>query len=134
MAIGSGQLWGKGLNNNSFDSVKNGNFIPEPQTDFIFSIISEEFGFLGIFIVTTLFLIIFYRCIKISLETEDLFAKYLSFGLSFMLIFQTLLNLMVVVGIVPVTGVTLPFISYGGSSLLVSMTMIGIILSIRKKM
>ena len=129
-AIGPGGLLGFGFLN----SRQKHFYLPEPQTDFIFSIISEEFGFLGIFIVTTLFLIIFYRCIKISLETEDLFAKYLSFGLSFMLIFQTLLNLMVVVGIVPVTGVTLPFISYGGSSLLVSMTMIGIILSIRKKM
>ena len=129
-AIGPGGLLGFGFLN----SRQKHFYLPEPQTDFIFSIISEEFGFLGIFIITTLFLIIFYRCIKISLETEDLFAKYLSFGLSFMLIFQTLLNLMVVVGIVPVTGVTLPFISYGGSSLLVSMTMIGIILSIRKKM
>lgn len=127
-AIGPGGLLGFGFLN----SRQKHFYLPEPQTDFIFSIISEEFGFLGIFIVTSLFLVIFYRCIRISLETEDLFAKYLSFGLSFMLIFQTLLNLMVVVGIVPVTGVTLPFISYGGSSLLVSMTMIGIILNIGK--
>lgn len=128
-AIGPGGLLGFGFLN----SRQKHFYLPEPQTDFIFSIISEEFGFLGIFIVTSLFLIIFYRCIKIALETEDLFAKYLAFGLSFMLIFQTLLNLMVVVGMIPVTGVTLPFISYGGSSLLVSMTMIGIILSISRK-
>lgn len=70
--------------------------------------------------------------IKIALRTNNLFGKYLAFGLSFMLIFQTLLNLMVVVGLVPVTGVTLPFISYGGSSLLVSMIIIGIILNISK--
>lgn len=70
--------------------------------------------------------------IKIALRTNKLFGKYLAFGLSFMLIFQTLLNLMVVVGLVPVTGVTLPFISYGGSSLLVSMIIIGIILNISK--
>lgn len=127
-AIGPGGLLGYGFLN----SRQKHFYLPEPQTDFIFSIISEEFGFLGIFIVTSLFLIIFYRCIKIALETEDLFAKYLAFGLSFMLIFQTLLNLMVVVGMIPVTGVTLPFISYGGSSLLVSMTMIGIILNISK--
>ena len=99
---------------------------------FIFSIISEEFGILGVIIISFLFLIIFYRCIKIALKAEDLFAKYVVFGLSFMLIFQTLLNLAVVVGIVPVTGVTLPFISYGGSSLLVSFTMIGIILNVSK--
>lgn len=128
-AIGPGGLLGFGFLN----SRQKHFYLPEPQTDFIFSIISEEFGFLGICIVSLLFLIIFYRCIKIALETEDLFAKYLAFGLSFMLIFQTLLNLMVVVGMIPVTGVTLPFISYGGSSLLVSMSMIGIILSISKK-
>ena len=127
-AIGPGGLLGFGFLN----SRQKHFYLPEPQTDFIFSIISEEFGFLGIFIVTTLFLLIFYRCIKISLETEDLFAKYLSFGLSFMLIFQTLLNLMVVVGLIPVTGVTLPFLSYGGSSLLITMFGIGIILNISR--
>ena len=80
-----------------------------------------------------LFIIIFYNGIKISLETEDLFSKYLSFGLTFMLIFQTLLNLAVVVGLIPVTGVTLPFISYGGSSLLTSFIMVGIILNVGRK-
>ena len=124
-AIGPGGLLGQGL----FSSRQKHFYLPEPQTDFIFSIISEEFGFLGVLIVSTLFMIIFYRAIKIALKTEDLFKKYLVFGLSFMLIFQTLLNLSVVVGLIPVTGVTLPFISYGGSSLLVSFIMIGIILS-----
>ncbi len=127
-AIGPGGLLGFGFLN----SRQKHFYLPEPQTDFIFSIISEEFGFLGIFIITSLFLIIFYRCIKVAIETEDLFSKYLAFGISFTLIFQTLLNLMVVVGIIPVTGVTLPFISYGGSSLLVSMIGIGIILNISK--
>ena len=124
-AIGPGGLLGQGL----FSSRQKHFYLPEPQTDFIFSIISEEFGFLGVLIVSTLFIIIFCRAIKIALKTEDLFKKYLVFGLSFMLIFQTLLNLSVVVGLIPVTGVTLPFISYGGSSLLVSFIMIGIILS-----
>lgn len=127
-AIGPGGLLGFGFLN----SRQKHFYLPEPQTDFIFSIISEEFGFLGICIVTCFFITIFYRSIKIALITEDLFAKYLVFGLSFMLIFQTLLNLMVVVGMIPVTGVTLPFISYGGSSLLVSMTMIGIILNVSR--
>ena len=127
-AIGPGGLLGQGFLN----SRQKHFYLPEPQTDFIFSIISEEFGILGVIIISFLFLIIFYRCIKIALEAEDLFAKYVVFGLSFMLIFQTLLNLAVVVGIVPVTGVTLPFISYGGSSLLVSFTMIGIILNVSK--
>ncbi len=128
-AIGPGGLFGFGFLN----SRQKHFYLPEPQTDFIFSIISEEFGFLGVLLISILFLTIFYKCIKISLSTSDLFAKYLSFGLSFMLIFQTLLNLMVVVGILPITGVTLPFISYGGSSLVTSLLFIGIILNISKQ-
>ena len=127
-AIGPGGLFGMGLGN----SIQKHFYLPEPQTDFIFSIISEELGFLGVLIVSSIFLFIFYRCIKISLTTKDLFGKYLSFGLSFSIIFQTILNLCVVIGLVPVTGVTLPFLSYGGSSLLVSMASIGIILNVSR--
>ena len=125
-AIGPGGLIGQGL----FNSRQKYFYLPEPQTDFIFSIISEELGFLGVLIVTSLFFLIFYEGISISLKTKDLFGKYLSFGISFGLIIQASLNLMVVVGLIPVTGVTLPFLSYGGSSLLVSMAMIGILLNI----
>ena len=75
---------------------------------------------------------LFYRCIKISLIAPVKFSKYLSFGLIFQIIFQTILNLMVVIGMIPVTGVTLPFLSYGGSSLLISMASMGIILNISR--
>lgn len=102
-AIGPGGLFGLGLGN----SIQKHFYLPEPQTDFIFAIISEELGFLGVLIVSSIFLFIFYRCINISLKTKDLFGKYLSFGLSFMIIFQTILNLCVVIGLVPVTGYTL---------------------------
>lgn len=128
-AIGPSGLLGKGL----FNSIQKHFYLPEPQTDFIFAIISEEFGFLGVIIVTSLFMIIFYKAIKISLSCKDLFGKYLSFGLSCQILIQAGLNLAVVTGLIPVTGVTLPFISYGGSSLLVSMISIGIILNIGKK-
>ncbi len=128
-AIGPGGLLGQGFLN----SRQKHFYLPEPQTDFIFSIISEEFGFLGVLIVTSVFFFIFFRSLKISLKQNDLFGKYLAFGLSFGIIIQALLNLMVVVGIIPVTGVTLPFLSYGGSSLLVSMASVGIILSISRK-
>lgn len=127
-AIGPSGLLGTGLGN----SIQKHFYLPEPQTDFIFSIISEELGFIGVIFVITLFTIIIYRGINISLKQEDNFAKYLSFGLTFSLAFQTILNLMVVVGLIPVTGVTLPFLSYGGSSLLVSMTYIGILLNISR--
>ena len=127
-AIGPGGLLGLGIGN----SIQKHFYLPEPQTDFIFSIISEELGFLGIVIVSTLFLIIIYRGIKISLNSKELFSKYLSFGIIFQLSFQTLLNLMVVVSLIPITGVTLPFLSYGGSSLLITLCEMGILLNISR--
>ena len=127
-AIGPGGLLGQGF----LQSRQKSFYLPEPQTDFIFSIISEEFGILGVIIVCSLFFIIFYRSIKIALHQSDLFKKYLVFGLAFGIIIQAILNLSVVIGLIPVTGVTLPFLSYGGSSLLVSMASIGIILNISK--
>ena len=128
-AIGPGGLLGMGL----FNSRQKHFYLPEPQTDFIFSIISEELGVLGVVIVVSLFIFFLIRAIKISLSCEEMFAKYLSFGLTFQIIIQTILNLSVVIGLIPVTGVTLPFLSYGGSSLLVSSISVGIILSISKK-
>ncbi len=128
-AIGPGGILGMGFMN----SRQKNFYLPEPQTDFIFSIISEEFGFLGVIVVISLFFLLFYSTIKIFFKTDNLFEKYLVFGLSFGIILQALLNLFVVVGLVPVTGVTLPFLSYGGSSLLVSMASIGIILNIAKE-
>lgn len=125
-AIGPGGLLGQGFLNSHQKQF----YLPEPQTDFIFSIISEEFGFLGILIVTSFIAFIFYRIIKIALKENNLFKKYLAFGLGFGIIIQSLLNISVVIGLIPVTGVTLPFLSYGGSSLLISMISIGIILNI----
>ena len=125
-AIGPGGLLGLGLGN----SIQKHFYLPEPQTDFIFAIISEEFGFLGILIVSFLFLLIIYRGFRIAIHCNHKFGKYLAFGITFQFSFQALLNLMVVVGLIPVTGVTLPFLSYGGSSLLISMFSMGILLNI----
>lgn len=127
-AIGPGGLLGLGLGN----SIQKHFYLPEPQTDFIFAIISEELGFLGVLIVSALFLTIIYRGMKISLNAKDLFSKYLSFGITFSLAFQALLNLMVVVSLIPITGVTLPFLSYGGSSLLITLCSMGILLNISR--
>lgn len=127
-AIGPGGLFGLGFGN----SVQKHFYLPEPQTDFIFSIISEELGIIGIISVATLFLIIILRCVKISIKAPDSFAKFLTFGIIFQLSFQTLLNLAVVVGLIPVTGVTLPFFSYGGSSLIITLISMGIILNISR--
>ena len=128
-AIGPGGLFGQGF----LQSRQKHFYLPEPQTDFIFSIISEEFGFLGVLMVVGFFSIIIIQGFRIAKKTENVFCKYLAFGITFGLAFQAILNLMVVVGLIPVTGVTLPFLSYGGSSLLVSMASIGIILNISRK-
>ena len=127
-AIGPGGLFGLGFGN----SIQKHFYLPEPQTDFIFSIISEELGLIGIISVSLLFLIIILRSIKISIKAPDLFSKFLIFGIIFQLTFQTVLNLAVVVGLVPVTGVTLPFFSYGGSSLIITLISMGIILNISR--
>ena len=125
-AIGPGGLLGQGFLNSRQKQF----YLPEPQTDFIFSIISEEFGILGVIIVVGLFLIVLYRGIKISLNCKEQFSKYMAFGLVFQILIQAIMNLMVVIGLIPVTGVTLPFLSYGGSSLLISMISVGILLNI----
>ena len=127
-AIGPGGLFGMGL----FNSIQKHFYLPEPQTDFIFSIISEEFGIIGIIIVSSLFIYIIYRIVKIALSCSDLFPKLLSFGIAFQLSFQIILNLGVVTALFPVTGVTLPFLSYGGSSLLITMISMGIVLNISR--
>ena len=127
-AIGPGGLFGQGFMN----SRQKHFYLPEPQTDFIFSIISEEFGFLGILIVATLFTIIIFKGFKIAQNSGDKFAKFLAFGITFGLAFQAILNLMVVVGLIPVTGVTLPFLSYGGSSLLITLISMGVLLNISR--
>lgn len=125
-AIGPASLLGLGFGK----SIQKQFYLPEPQTDFIFAIICEEFGIVGAISVIVLFISLFYIILKISLKQNNLFAKYLSFGLGMQIILQGTLNLCVVTSLIPVTGVTLPFFSYGGSSLLVSMISIGIILNI----
>jgi len=102
-AIGPGGLLGMGFGN----SVQKHFYLPEPQTDFIFSIISEELGFAGVIIVAILFITIIYKGINIAINQEENYPKYLAFGITFSIAFQTILNLMVVVGLIPVTGYTL---------------------------
>ena len=128
-AIGPGGLLGQGFLN----SRQKHFYLPEPQTDFIFSIISEEFGFLGVLIVCGFFLFVFFCFFRIALRSNDLFCKYLAFGLAFGILIQASLNLAVVVGLIPVTGVTLPFFSYGGSSLLISMISVGLVLNVSRE-
>lgn len=130
MAIGSGGLWGKGLNNTSEDSVKNGNYIPEPQTDFIYAIVGEELGFIGSISVIILLLLIIFECFYIGAHAPDLSGRILCCGIGCHIGIQTFLNIAVVTNMLPNTGLTLPFVSYGLSSLLALFISIGIVLNV----
>ena len=130
MAIGSGQLTGKGLNNNTTTSVKNGNFISEPQTDFIFAVVGEELGFVGCCIVIGLLLLIVVQCILIGLRAQDLAGRIICCGVAAQIGFQSFINIGVATGILPNTGIPLPFVSYGLTSLISLYMGIGIVLNI----
>lgn len=130
MAIGSGQLTGKGLNNNTTTSVKNGNFISEPQTDFIFAIVGEELGFVGCCIVIGLLLLIVVQCILIGIRAQDLAGRIICCGVAAQIGFQSFINIGVATGILPNTGIPLPFVSYGLTSLVSLYMGIGIVLNI----
>ena len=128
-AIGPGGLFGHGL----FSSIQKYFYLPEPQTDFIFAIFCEELGFILAVIAVLIFTFLYINIFKVSSKENDIFKKFLVFGIGSSLIIQTILNLSVVVGLVPVTGVTLPFFSYGGSSLLTTIVEISIIINVTNK-
>jgi rod shape determining protein RodA len=127
IAVGAGGLFGRGLGFGSQSQLK---FIPESQTDFIFAVIAEELGFVGIFLVLGIFGIFFWRAIKIAKKVRDDFASFLILGISVLFLIQIFINVGMNIGLVPVAGIGLPFLSYGGSSLVVNLAMVGIIESI----
>ena len=130
MAIGSGQLFGKGLNNNTLASVKSGNFLSEEQTDFIFAVIGEEMGFVGCLLVLLLYAILVYECYYLAGKARDMEGRILCTGVGTLIAFQGFSNIAVATGIFPNTGLTLPFISYGVSSLLAFYVQIGLVLNV----
>lgn len=130
MAIGSGQLTGKGLNNNTTTSVKNGNYISEPQTDFIFAIVGEELGFTGSCIVIALLLAIVIQCILVGIRAQNLAGRIVACGVGGLIGIQSFFNIAVATGIMPNTGVPLPFVSYGLTSLVSLYMGIGFVLNI----
>ena len=125
-AISPGGILGVGFDN----SMQKHLYLPEPQTDFIFAIFAEEFGFIGCCILITLFLMVIYQGVKIAKNSSDPYLCYVAIGLISLFAIQVMINLGVVVGLFPVTGITLPFISYGGSSLVVMMGSMGLLMSI----
>ena len=130
MAIGSGQLTGKGLNNNTTASVKNGNYLSEPQTDFIFAIVGEELGFIGCCIVIGLLLLIVIQLIIIGSRSHNLAGKIICCGMAALIGFQSFINISVATGLFPNTGIPLPFVSYGLTSLLSLYIGIGVALNV----
>lgn len=127
-AIGPGGLLGFGLGH----SRQKFQYLPEPQTDFIFAILSEELGFIGAIAVLALFCLLLWRGIRIALSAPDLFGSLLAVGVIGMVAIQVMINIAVVTGLMPVTGITLPFLSYGGSSLTLTLVSIGILLNISR--
>lgn len=129
-AIGSGGLFGLGLGN----SRQKFSYLPEHHTDFIFPILCEELGFIGGALVLLLFFLVAWRGLRIALNAPDLYGSLLAIGLTSTIAFQALLNIGVVTGVLPVTGITLPFISYGGSSLIISLASVGVLLNISRQL
>ncbi len=125
-AIVPGGILGYGI----FKSKQKFFYLPEPQTDFIFSIITEEIGLIGIIFIFMVYMMLFYNGLMIGIKTKELFLKYLAIGLTVLVFIQFAINISVVIGLIPVTGITLPFLSYGGSSLVILLTSMGIIISI----
>ncbi len=130
IAIGSGQLYGKGLANNMVNSVKNGNFIAEPQTDFIFAVAGEELGFLGCCLIVLLELLIALECIRIGRRARDLAGTLFCCGFGAMILIQSFMNICVTTGLMPNTGIPLPFVSYGLTSLISFCIGAGMVLNI----
>src|SRR5690606_20874150 len=133
IAIGSGSLFGKDLFGGSQTQL---NFLPARHTDFIFSVIGEEFGFVGGVFVLALFGVIFWRSGRILLQAKDVIGSLLVAGVMSMIFFHVLINVGMTLGVMPVTGLPLPLISYGGTSVLTTLTAVGLVLNVglhRKK-
>lgn len=128
IAIGSGGLWGVGFGK----STTKFQYLPEPTSDSIFAVIAEEFGFIGAMILIGIYILLFIRGIKIAKNSRDEFAKLTAAGFIFILAIQTFIHIAAISGLLPLTGLTLPFISYGGTSLAVFLTMAGVIVNISK--
>jgi cell division protein FtsW len=129
IAFGSGQFWGRGLGEGRQKLF----YLPEAHTDFVFSVIGEEIGFLGALAVLGLFGVIVLRGLRLTGKIEEPFEKYLAFGLTILLGLQALIHMGVVMGMMPAKGLVLPFISYGGSALVINLTEAGILLGLSRR-
>jgi len=129
IAVGTGGLTGVGL----MEGKQKLFYLPEPHTDFIFASMAEELGLVGALFVVTMFAIFLWRGMRASWRTEDLFGRYLAVGITSMVVLQAFINISVVLGMVPTKGIPLPLVSYGGSSLFVTLACVGVLLNITKQ-
>ena len=127
IAVGSGQLWGRGYLQGTQNQM---GYLPTKSTDFIFSVFSEEFGFVGAFIIVCLLFWVIYRCFKTARLSDNSYGKYICTGVGAMLLFHVFENVGMCIGLMPVTGIPLPFISYGGTSIVTNLTAIGLVMSV----
>lgn len=127
IAVGSGQIFGRGLGRGTQSRLQ---FLPEFRTDFIFASIAEEMGFLGSFLIVSIYLILLVYCLKVCENAFDKFGFLIIFGVLAMILFQTFVNIGMNIGVVPITGITLPLISYGGSSLFATLLSLGFVASV----
>lgn len=127
IAVGSGQLWGRGFMQGTQNQM---GYLPTKSTDFIFSVFSEEFGFIGSVLIVCLLFAIIYRCFRAARQSDNIYGRYICVGVGAMFLFHVFENVGMCIGIMPVTGIPLPFISYGGTSLLTNMSAIGLVMSV----
>lgn len=127
IAVGSGRLWGKGYLHGTQNQM---GYLPTKSTDFIFSVFSEEFGLVGAIIIVCLLFILIARCFNAAKKADNPFGRYICVGVGAMFLFHVFENVGMCIGLMPVTGIPLPFISYGGTSLLTNMTAIGLVMSV----
>ena len=129
IAVGTGGITGTGL----MEGKQKLFYLPEPHTDFIFAVTAEELGLVGALFVVTLFAIFLWRGMRASWRTEDIFGRYLAVGITSMVVLQAFINISVVLGMMPTKGIPLPLVSYGGSSLFVTLACVGVLLNITKQ-
>jgi cell division protein FtsW len=129
IAVSTGGLTGVGF----MEGKEKLFYLPEPHTDFIFSVLGEELGLLGCMAVVSLFALFLWRGVRTALRTQDLFGRFLAVGITSMVVVQAFINISVVLGLMPTKGIPLPLISYGGSSLFITLACIGVLLNITKQ-
>jgi rod shape determining protein RodA len=127
IAIGSGEIFGKGFLSGSQTQLK---FLPEQQTDFVFSVFAEEWGFIGSIILIVMFIVIIFWGLKIALQARDLLGTIIAFGVTVLISWEVFINIGMVLGILPVVGIPLPFFSYGGSAMLSLMAAMGLLINV----